>query len=82
MIWLSDERFLSESQMKLFVRFLPEHSATNLAYIILFLSTNNICEKKMLLMNSFIRIPSASGYFFLLCLGPEHSLQHPLLRRR
>lgn len=48
MIWLPDERCLSESQIKLFVHFLPEHSATNLAYIILFLSTNNICEKNAL----------------------------------
>ena len=48
MIWLPDERFLSESQTMFFVRFLPEHSATNHAYIILFLSTNNICEKNAL----------------------------------
>ena len=61
------------------MRFLPERSATFLAYVILFYRLI-IFVKKKLFMNSFIQISSASGYFFLLRLGSEHPLQHRLLK--
>ena len=82
MIGLSDERFLSESQIQLLMRFLPEHRVLHASLILSSFYRLIIFVKKKLFMKSFIRISSASGYFFLLRLGSENSLQHRLLKRR